>query len=61
MYAAKTCPENESELKLRAAAIGCKQENLYVCVPNVNLTGLYEFCYKNPVATTYGELFLFKI
>lgn len=57
MYTAKTCPENETELKLRAAAIGCKQEKLYVCVPNVKLTGLYEFCYKIPVATTNGELF----
>nr|XP_022304344.1 uncharacterized protein LOC111111578 [Crassostrea virginica] len=46
VYKTTSCPTNHSEWLSRSASIQCKSEQGYMCVPDENLTGLIEFCYK---------------
>lgn len=48
VYSTEYCPRNETEWKERSIAINCTQENGYVCLPNRNITELFEFCFTLP-------------
>ncbi|XP_078322062.1 uncharacterized protein LOC144621908 [Crassostrea virginica] len=54
VYTTSSCPRNEIEYQVRSTSINCSETNLYMCVPNENLTHLCEFCYHEPVALSSG-------
>lgn len=48
VYTTESCPRDETEWNKRSDTINCTEDNGYLCLPNENITGLLEFCYKYP-------------
>lgn len=42
------CPRNQTEWNKKSSALNCTENNGYMCLPNENITQLYEFCYIYP-------------
>nr|XP_022328771.1 uncharacterized protein LOC111127808 isoform X2 [Crassostrea virginica] len=45
VYRTEYCPRSEEEYKGRSSALGCTVNSSYACMPNEELTELWEFCY----------------
>nr|XP_022304339.1 uncharacterized protein LOC111111574 [Crassostrea virginica] len=48
MYTTGMCPRTELIWKQRSSDINCTETNSYMCLPNAQLSGLFEFCYTKP-------------
>lgn len=45
VYQTGHCPKNQKELNERSSAINCTHASRYMCLPNEQLTELFEFCF----------------
>lgn len=48
VFSTEFCPRNQTEWNKKSSAINCNRTNEYMCVPNVNLNQLLEFCFELP-------------
>lgn len=44
----KSCPTNEAQWLERSSTLNCNETNGYMCIPNGEITVLFEFCYHKP-------------
>lgn len=48
VLATKSCPTNEAQWLERSSTLNCNETNGYMCIPNGEITVLFEFCYHKP-------------